>query len=49
MKRMQRYENALKIAQDCGNVFFEMSIQAEIKRMQTDNELAEQEATVDDT
>lgn len=49
MKRMQRYENALKIAQECGNIFFEMSIKAEIERMHKDDKLAEQEATVDDT
>ena len=48
MNRMQRYENALKIAQDCGNVFFEMSIKAELKRMQTNPELAAEEATPND-
>ena len=48
MKRMQRYENALKIAQECGNVFFEMSIKAEIERMHKDPELAAEEATPND-
>ena len=45
MKRLERYQNALKIAEECGNVFFEVSIKAELKHMQDNPELAAEEAT----
>ena len=48
MNRMQRYQNALKVAQAAGNVFFEMSIKQEIKLMKDKPELAAEEATPND-
>jgi len=45
MNRKERYENALKIAKEHGNVMFQYSIEAELKRMETDSELASEEAT----
>ena len=45
MNRKERYEAALKIAIEKGNIMFRDSIERELKLMETSPELAAEEAT----
>ena len=45
MNRKERYENALKIAQQKGNTMFQAAIERELKFMEGSPELAAEEAT----
>ena len=45
MTRKERYQNALKIAKEKGNILFAASIERELKLMEDSPELAAEEAT----